>query len=99
MSLRILNFFIVGMFLNLHALTTWTESSYEALQDLKEHFHEEFLRAPSDGERQRYQYLVMTLSQVQPMTASGYFEISRGTLTSMLSVRNESDIILVREQY
>ena len=98
MSLRILNFFIVGMFLNLHALTTWTESSYEALQDLKEHFHEEFLRAPSERERQRYQYLAMTLSQVQPMTASGYFEISRGTLTSMLSVRNERDIILVIEK-
>ena len=50
---------------------------------------EEFLSSQSELERQKLHYLIMTLSEVRPITACGYFSISRGTLTSMLSARED----------
>ena len=76
------------MLVNLQVLTTLAESALEALQEMKGNFHEKFLTSSSEGERQKCQYLIMSLAEVRPMSGAGYFDISRGTLTSMISVRN-----------
>ena len=70
-------------------MTGWADSCHDAIQDLKLSFMEEFLSSQSELERQKLHYLIMTLSEVRPMTACGYFSISRGTLTSMLSARED----------
>ena len=72
----------------MQVLTSLTESAFCAMQEMKLHFQEKFLKA-SESERKRFEYLIMALSEVRPMTANGYFDISRGTLTSMISVRND----------
>ena len=79
----------VGFWVNLEVLTGLTETAFEALQEMKNNFHENFLQSTSETERQKYQYIIMSLSEAKPMTASGYFEVSRGTLTSMISVRHD----------
>ena len=81
------------MGLNLQVLTSFAESSLEALQEMKGNFHEKFLASSSEGQRLKCQYLIMSLAEVRPMSGAGYFDISRGTLTSMVSVRDHFIII------
>ena len=38
-------------------------------------------------ERQRLKQQLLELSSLKPLSANGYFNVSKGTLTSMLSVR------------
>ena len=86
------------MVVNLQVLTSLAESAFEALQEMKRNFQEKFLTSTSDGERQKWQYLIMSLSEVRPLSGAGYFDISRGTLTSMLSVSLTYVIIMVQFQ-
>ena len=86
------------MVVNLQVLTSLAESALEALQEMKQNFQEKFLTSTSDGQRQKCQYLIMSLSEVKPMTGAGYFDISRGTLSSMLSVSLTYIIIMVQFQ-
>ena len=81
------------MVVNLQVLTSLAESAFEALQEMKRNFHDKFFTSSTEGQRQKCQYLIMSLAEVRPMTGAGYFDISRGTLTSMVSVRDQFIII------
>ena len=81
------------MVVNLQVLTSLAESAFEALQEMKRDFHDKFFSSSTEGRRQQCQYLIMSLAEVRPMTGAGYFDISRGTLTSMVSVRDHIIII------
>ena len=86
------------MIVNLQVLTSLAESAFEALQEMKGNFHERFLTSTTEGQRQKCQYLIMSLSEVRPMSGAGYFDISQETLTSMLSVSLTYVIIMVQFQ-
>ena len=76
-----------GNFLNLAALTFTVESAFDSVQNLIERSEERLLRTREKSERQKLKYEIRKLSKLERMTGGGFFEISKSTLTSMVSVR------------
>ena len=79
--------------LNLLALTLTVESAFHSVQILITRKEEKLLRTTEKSERQKLKYEIGNLSKLQPMTGGGYFQISKSTLTSMLSVRSRKVLI------
>ena len=73
--------------LNLVALTLTVESAYDSVKNLMRRTEERLLRTREKSERQKLKYEIRKLSKLEPMTGGGFFQISKSTLTSMLSVR------------
>ena len=71
----------------LSALTFTVESAYDSVQSLSRRTEERLLRTREKSERQKLKYEIRKLSKLEHMSGGGYFEISKSTLTSMLSVR------------
>ena len=72
---------------NLTVLTRHIDHAYQSLQILKRRILEEYLSSPDDDTRHRYFYLLKRVEMLKPMSGDGYFEISKTTITSMVSVR------------
>ena len=72
------------------ALTFTVESAYDSIQNLLERTEERLFRTREKSERQKLKYEIRKLSKLEPMTGGGFFQISKSTLTSMLSVRYKS---------
>ena len=68
-------------------LTLTVESAYNSVQDVLRRREEKLLRTTQKLERQQLKFEIRKLSQLEPMTGGGFFQISKSTLTSMLSVR------------
>ena len=73
--------------MSLAALTFTVESALDSVGNLIERTEERLLRTREKSERQKLKYEMRKLSKLQPMTGGGFFQISKSTLTSMLSVR------------
>ena len=73
--------------LSLLALTFTVESASDSVQNLLERTEERLLRTREKSERQKLKYEIRKLTKLEPMTGGGFFQISKSTLTSMLSVR------------
>ena len=69
------------------ALTLTIESAYDSIGNLLERTEERLLRTRDKSERQKQKYEIRKLSKLEPMTGGGFFQITKSTLTSMLSVR------------
>ena len=76
-----------GQVLSLVALTFTVESALDSVGNLLERTEERLLRTREKSERQKLKYEMRKLSKLQPMTGGGFFQITKSTLTSMLSVR------------
>ena len=83
---------IVSMVLNVTDLTIALDSAYESLQVVKMKIQENLMITFEKSERQELKFLLETVKALRPMNACGYFEISKSTLTSMLSVRYKNSI-------
>ena len=68
------------------------DSAYESLQVVKMKIQENLMITFEKSERQELKFLLETVKALRPMNACGYFEISKSTLTSMLSVRYKNSI-------
>ena len=77
--------------LNLVAVTFTVESAFDSVGKLLERTEERLLRTREKSERQKLKYEMRKLSKLEPMTGGGFFQISKSTLTSMLSVRLTKD--------
>ena len=65
------------------------ETGYEALQSLTAVIQKRIKEASTTNlECRRLKCLMLDISRVPNLSAKGYFFISKGTLVSMLSVRN-----------
>ena len=73
--------------LNLVALAFTVESAYDSVKNLMRRTEERLLRTREKSERRKLKYEIRKLSKLEPMTGGGFFQISKSTLTSMLSVR------------
>ena len=73
--------------LNLVALTFTVESAHDSIQNLLRKSEERLLRTREKSERQKLKYELRKLSKLELMNGGGFFEISKSTLTSMLSIR------------
>ena len=69
------------------AVTLAVESAFDSVQNLIERSEERLLRTREKSERQKLKYEIRKLSKLERMTGGGFFEISKSTLTSMVSVR------------
>ena len=79
--------FIIFVIYALIIITGAIDDSYENLRGLKRPIQEKLLRSNEEAEKSQMNYLLQRIEDVRPMSACGYFEIEKSTLTSMLSVR------------
>ena len=86
-SIYLINVFLGTFLVSMTTLTLTAESSYDSVQNVLERTEERLLRTREKSERQKLKYEIRKLSKLEPMTGGGFFQISKSTLTSMLSVR------------
>ena len=72
---------------NLTVMTKHIDNAYQSLQFLKKRILEEYLLTSNDDKRHTYFYLIKRVELLKPMSGDGYFEITKTTITSMISVR------------
>ena len=72
---------------NLNVLTRHIDQAFQSLQILKRKILEGYYQSADDNERHEYFYLLERVKMLKPMTGDGYFEITKTTITSMISVR------------
>ena len=72
---------------NLTVLTRHIDNAYQSLKNLKRRILEEYLVTTNDDKRHKYYYLLKRVEMLGPMSGDGYFEITKTTITSMISVR------------
>ena len=63
------------------------ENLYAYIENLKRKLRTCLGVSLSKEERRKIKLQISELEALKPMTAKGYFKVSKGTLTSMLSVR------------
>ena len=81
------NLFMVCMHSsNLNVLTRHIDQAFQSLQILKRRILEEYFQS-TDEKRHEYFYLLKRVEMLRPMSGDGYFEITKTTITSMISVR------------
>ena len=73
--------------LNLFAVTSSVEAGYGAVEEICTNARKRLDVTEDKRERRRLKTLIMRASSLKPLSANGYFDISRETLTSMTSVR------------
>ena len=71
---------------NLNVLTRHIDQAFQSLQILKRRILEEYFQS-TDEKRHEYFYLLKRVEMLRPMSGDGYFEITKTTITSMISVR------------
>ena len=72
---------------SLNVLTRHIDQAFQSLQILKRKILEGYYQSADDNERHEYFYLLERVKMLKPMTGDGYFEITKTTITSMISVR------------
>ena len=73
---------------NIHSITKIVTNGYNSLQDVISPMKEQILSPScSEIEREKLKCLVDDIKWEPNLSAMGYFEISRGTLVSMISIR------------
>ena len=73
--------------LNLLAVTSSVEAGYDIVEIIRTDARKRLDQTEDKTERRQLKTLIMSVSSLRPLSANGYFEISRETLTSMTSVR------------
>ena len=63
------------------------EALYEHIQQLESRVRATLGGSTMKEERQKFKQHLLELSSLKPLSAKGYFNVSKETLTSMLSVR------------
>ena len=82
-----INLMILGLMINLTSLTETVDSCFKAILGIRKEIQEKLLQCVEENERQKLQYLLQRVEMIGPMSAGGYFEITKSSLISMLSVR------------
>ena len=83
-----------GMMVNIACLTFVLEDGYKSVTSLVQQLQDKIM---SDVPNRRLiKNIIKELESIKPLTGNGYFSISRGTLTSMVSVGITYIIILVQ---
>ena len=68
------------------ALTASLDSAFSSLQHVTGIIQEMLMKSHGQTEKQ-LNYLVESIKSLRPIDACGYFEITKSTITSMVSVR------------
>ena len=68
-------------------VTSSVETGYDTIEEISTKAMKMLDVTEDKRERRQLKTLIMRASSVKPLSANGYFDISRETLTSMTSVR------------
>ena len=74
---------------NLCYFTGMIDASYNEIQTLKRSIQDELRATTELLQRYELEFYLQRLDTLAPMSAGGFFSITNGNLTSMLSVRLE----------
>ena len=72
---------------NLIVLIRHIDKAYQSLQILKKRILQDYQLTSDDYKRQNAFFLLQRLEMLNPMSGDGYFEITKTTMTSMISIR------------
>ena len=78
---------VATVILCLITLTSCLDSAHQCLVNMKRQAQDSLLVSTVKEERQQLKYIIQRIEAMGPISARGYFEIDKTTLTSMLSVR------------
>ena len=82
-----LTIFMVCYIYKLDYLTLQADNAFRSLKYLGKKVDEQLLKTQIKLERQQLKFISKRIDKIQPFSACGYFDIGKGTLTSMLSLR------------
>ena len=82
--------------LNIAALTVILDTGHKSLKDLTVPLQDKLLYLQEGFEKQSYINIIKDIEKTGPLNGKGFFNITRGTLTGMLSVGITYIIILVQ---
>ena len=82
-----LSIFMVCYIYKLDYLTLQADNAFCSIKDLGNKVDEQLMKTQIKSERQQLKYISKRIDKIQPFSACGYFDIGKGTPTSMLSVR------------
>ena len=85
-----------GLIVNIVALTLTLDNGFKSLKDITQGLRHQMERVSDVLERQRIQNVINNIKETGPLTGKGFFEITRGTLTSMVSLGITYIIIIVQ---
>ena len=91
-------FFSVALFdmIYLYVITMTAERAHESLQSLVKPLEKLLCESVVEVERESLRILVKEIEKTGPLTGNGYFDISRSTLTSIVSTSITYLIILLQ---
>ena len=85
---------ILSMILTLMATTNSVDETYDMKGILRKEIQIAILHTKNENELKELEFWKNEIDMLKPMNASGYFEIDKTTLTSMLSVRCHLAIVI-----
>ena len=85
-----------GLVLNIAGFACIIDDAHKSLRGIGIGLQDNIRHIPDEMERREIMNLIMTIDKTGPLNGNGYFEITRGTLTGMLSVGITYVIILVQ---
>ena len=85
-----------GLIFNIVAVTITLDNVFKNMKEIKHVLQDELEKQTEVLERQRIQNVIQNIRDTGPLTGKGLFEITRGTLTSMVSVGITYIIIIVQ---
>ena len=91
-------FFSIAIFdmIYLYVITMTAERAHESLQSLVKPLEKLLCESVVEVERESLRILVKEIEKTGPLTGNGYFDISRSTLTSIVSTSITYLIILLQ---
>ena len=78
---------VTAHLINIFCLTDTVNSTFEKIVLEKIKLQKQLKTCKDKDEKQHLKYLLERLNMLKPMSACGFFEINRSTLSSMLSIR------------
>ena len=85
-----------GLMLNIAGLTFSLDAGHKSLKGLANVLQDQLVHVTEGSERQTIKNTIKVIEQTGPLNGKGFFDITRGTLTGMVSVGFTYIIILVQ---
>ena len=89
-------FVISALMFNIIGLALILDDGFKSLKGLTKPLQEQLVNEQDASEKQRIQNLSLEIKEKGPLNGKGLFDITRGTLTGMISVGITYIIILVQ---
>ena len=80
-------FMYVAMVVIMNVVLNSAENTFKAMKEMERNLQDQLYATEEDKYEKDLRYLIQKLEKLKPLSAAGYFDIQKGCLTSMFSVR------------